>query len=56
MTLEEAKNNLLKVINTPAGKMKLYGINLLPDSNVIGLIFYKNNKQMMFFSVDCSIA
>lgn len=56
MTLQEAKDNLLNEINTPAGRMVLYGINLLPDSDAIGLIFYKGNKQVMFFSVDCSVA
>jgi len=53
MTLQEAKENLLKEVITPSGKMILYGINLLPDSDAMGLIFYKEGKQVIFFSVDC---
>lgn len=55
MTLKEAKDNILNQVNTPIGIMVLYGINLLPDSDAIGLIFYKDNQQVVFFSTDCSI-
>ena len=56
ITLQEAKDRLLKEINTPVGKMVLYGINLLPDADAIGLIFYKDGKQVVYFSVDCSVS
>ena len=55
MTIQEAKDNLLKEIITPDGKMILYGINLIPNSDAMGLIFYKGNRQVMFFSIDCSV-
>jgi hypothetical protein len=55
MTIKEAKDNLLQKIMTPIGEMVLYGINLIPDSDAIGLIFYKENKQVIFFSIDCSV-
>ena len=56
MTLQQAKDNLLKEVDTPIGRMILYGINLLPNSEAIGLIFYKaDDNQIMFFSIDCSI-
>lgn len=55
MTLQEAKDNLLKEVDTPDGSMILYGINLLPNSDAIGLIFYKNEKKVMYFSIDCSV-
>jgi hypothetical protein len=56
MNLQEAKDNLLKEINTPAGKMILYGINCMPNSDAIGLIFYCENKQIIYFSIDCTVA
>jgi hypothetical protein len=55
MTLQEAKDNLLKEINTPVGVLTLYGINLMPDSEAMGLIFYKDGKQVIYFSVDCTV-
>jgi hypothetical protein len=56
MTLQEAKDNLLKEVMTPNGKMVLYGINLLPDSDSMGLIFYTTRgQQVMFFHIDCSV-
>jgi len=55
MTFQEAKDNLSKEVNTPEGKMILYGINLLPNSETIGLIFYKEGKQVIYFSIDCSV-
>jgi hypothetical protein len=53
--LREATDNLLKEVNTPIGKMILYGINLIHNETAIGLIFYNDKKQLMFFSVDCSL-
>lgn len=53
MTLQEAKDNLLKEVNTPVGKLTLYGINLMPNSEAIGLIFYIDGKQVIYFSIDC---
>lgn len=53
MNLQEAKDNLLKEVKTPAGNLVLYGINMLPNSKVIRLIFYVQNKQVFFFSIDC---
>lgn len=55
MTLQEAKDNLLKEVNTPDGIMKLYGLNLIPNSEAMGLIFYKDGKQVIYFSVDCKV-
>jgi hypothetical protein len=55
MSLQEAKDNLLKNVWTPAGIKILYGINCLPNSDTIGLIFYENGKQVKFFSIDCEI-
>ena len=55
MTLQQAKDNLLKKVLTPDGELVLYGINLLPTSDAIGLIFYVEGRQTMFFSVDCKI-
>lgn len=53
ITLNQAKTNLLKEILTPSGPMVLYGINLLPNSDAIGLIFYdEKGKQKIFFSID----
>ncbi len=54
MELEEIKDNLLKQVNTPDGLMTLYGINCIPNSEGIGLIFYKDGKQVIFWSIDCS--
>lgn len=54
ITLEQAKENLLKEVYTPNGRMILYGLNLLPNSNTIGLIFYlQDGKQIIFFNEDC---
>ena len=55
MTLQDAKDNLLKEINTPVGKLILYGINLIPDSEAMGLIFYVEGKQVIYFSIDCTV-
>lgn len=56
ITLQQAKDNLTKEIRTPNGKMILYGINLLPNSSAMGLIFYKESgEQVIFFSIDCNI-
>ena len=56
MTLEQAKENLLKEVKTPNGNMVLYGINLIPTSDAMGLIFYTTTgQQIMFFSIDCSV-
>lgn len=53
MTLEQAKENLLKEVKTPNGNMVLYGINLIPTSDAMGLIFYMTTGQkIMFFSID----
>ncbi len=55
MNLEEAKENLLKEVITPSGKMILYGINCLPNSDGLGLIFYNETKQQIYFSEDCEV-
>jgi hypothetical protein len=55
MNLQEIKDNLLNPIITPDGEMILYGINLIPNSDTIGLIFYKDNKQVIYFSIDCKL-
>lgn len=55
MTLQECKDYLLKPVNTPVGAMILYGINLIPNSDAIGLIFYLGGKQIIYFSIDCNI-
>lgn len=56
MTLEDAKQYLLRNVMTPSGSMTLYGINILPNLRTMGLIFYtEEGKQLIFFSNDCSI-
>ena len=56
MNLQDAKDNLQKEVRTPSGKMILYGINLLPDSEAIGLIFYgEDGQQIIFFAIDCYV-
>ena len=56
MNLQEARDNLLKEVKTPKGEAVLYGINLLIDSEAIGLIFYNiYGQQIIFFSIDCHI-
>ncbi len=55
MELEEAKDNLLKQVNTPDGIMILYGINCTPNHQGFGLIFYKETKQVIFWNIDCSV-
>ena len=56
MSLEQAKEYLLRNVMTPAGSMTLYGINILPDLKTMGLIFYNDDKkQVIYFSTDCSI-
>jgi len=60
MTLEQAKDNLLKEVITPNGELILYGINLLPkdkkhESDGFGLIFYINGIQTIFWNIDCKI-
>ncbi len=53
MDIQQCKDSLLKWIETPVGQSILYGINLLPNSNTIGLIFYIEGKQVIYFSIDC---
>jgi hypothetical protein len=57
ITIEQAKKNLLSDIETPQGKLKLYGINIIPSNNQesegFGLIFYIQGKQKIFWNVDC---
>ena len=57
ITIEQAKKNLLNDVETPQGKLKLYGINIIPSNNQesegFGLIFYIQGKQKIYWNVDC---
>lgn len=60
VTIEQAKDNLLKDVKTPKGTLILYGINLLPDDGIhesrgFGLIFYISGEQQIFWNTDCTI-
>ena len=60
VTFEQAKQNLLNEIETPEGKLKLYGINIIPkddkyESEGFGLIFYIAGIQRIFWNVDCNV-
>lgn len=55
ITLEQAKSNLLKPVETPAGELILYGINLVPKIKAFGLIFYIGDNQAVFFNDDCFV-
>lgn len=55
MTIEEAIKNLKKPVKTPTGVLILYGINLLPESEAVGLIFYIQGIKTIYFSIDCHV-
>lgn len=55
MTLQEVKDNLLKEIMTPIGRMVLYGVNCAPHIDGMMLFFYHTGKRIEFFSIDCSV-
>ena len=56
ITIEEAKESLGKEILTPNGRLILYGINLLPNSEGFGLITYPSNQKRVFWNIDCKPA
>jgi hypothetical protein len=58
MTLEEAKNSLLKEIKTPDGIFILYGISLIPEKGEtgFGLITYSaKGIRDVYWNIDCEI-
>ena len=60
ITIEQAKQNLLKDIETPEGILKLYGINIIPkddkyESEGFGLIFYIAGIQRIYWNIDCNV-
>lgn len=60
ITIEQAKENLLNEVETPSGKLKLYGLIIMPKykgfkTGSFGLVFYIEGHQKIFWNIDCEI-